>query len=96
MSDPLDRGNAVALDLDQVERIARAVGGIAVWSVAAGSAARRAGVCFGDIILSVNGVPTPNFKAFLRASRAQLSNLEFKVLRNGKVLLLRHANPVES
>jgi S1-C subfamily serine protease len=96
VSDPSNRGNAVALDLDQVERIARALGGFAVWSVPPGSAARRAGVCFGDIILSVNGIPTPSFKTFLRASRAQLATLEFKVLRNGKVLLLRHANLVES
>jgi S1-C subfamily serine protease len=92
----VDSASAVTLDLAHVERIARVLGGIPVWAVASGSAARRAGVCFGDIILSVNGVPTPTFKDFLRAGRAHLSNLEFKVFRNGKVLVLHDSDDEQS
>jgi len=67
-----------------------------VWSVAPGSSARNAGVRFGDIILSVNGTPTPTFKAFLQAGRANGLHLEFKVFRAGKVLVLRYDEPVDA
>jgi S1-C subfamily serine protease len=80
---------AIAADLAHIERLAKVLGGIPVWAVAPGSSARRAGVSFGDIILSVNGVPTPTYKAFLKAGRAHLDHLEFKVFRNGKVRILR-------
>jgi len=80
--------SVIAADLAYIERLAKVLGGIPVWAVAPGSSARRAGIVFGDIILSVNGVPTPTYKAFLKAGRAHLENLEFKVFRNGKVRLL--------
>jgi len=86
----------VAADLAQIERMAQVLGGIPVWAVAPGSSARNAGVRFGDIILSVNGVPTPTFKDFLRAGRAHLTSLEFKVFRNGKVLVLCYDEPVDA
>jgi len=88
--------SAVGADLAQIERLAQVLGGIPVWAVAPGSSARNAGVLFGDIILSVNGVPTPTFKAFLQAGRAHLTSLEFKVFRNGKVLVLRYDEPVDA
>jgi len=91
VSDVLDHQSAIALDLAHIERIAHVLGGIPVWAVAPGSAAKHAGIRFADIILSVNGVPTPTYKDFLRAGRAHLSNLEFKVFRNGKVLVLHYA-----
>jgi S1-C subfamily serine protease len=91
-----DSRSAVGADLAQIERLARVLGGIPVWAVAPGSSARLAGVRFGDIILSVNGVPTPTFKDFLRAGRTHLMNLEFKVFRNGKVLVLCYDEPIDA
>jgi S1-C subfamily serine protease len=88
--------SAVGADLAQIERLAQVLGGIPVWAVAPGSSARNAGVRFGDIILSVNGIPTPTFKAFLQAGRAHLTSLEFKVFRNGKVLLLSYDEPIDA
>lgn len=87
--------SAIAADLAHIERLAKVLGGIPVWAVAPGSSARRAGVCFGDIILSVNGVPTPTYKAFLKAGRAHLDHLEFKVFRNGKVRVLRDSGDAD-
>lgn len=66
-----------------------------MWAVAPGSSARQAGVRFADIILSVNGVPTPTFEDFLRAGRAHLTHLEFKVFRDGRVLKLRYDEPAD-
>lgn len=91
-----DSRSAVATDLAQIERLAQVLGGIPVWAVAPGSSARNAGVLFGDIILSVNGVPTPTFQEFLRAGRKHLQHLEFKVFRSGKVMVLTYDEPVDA
>lgn len=96
MAHVLDSRSAVGADLAQIERLAQVLGGIPVWAVARGSSAQHAGVRFGDIILSVNGVPTPTFKAFLRAGRAHLASLEFKVFRSGKVVVLRYDEPIDA
>jgi S1-C subfamily serine protease len=91
-----DSQTAVTADLAQIERLAQVLGGIPVWAVAPGSSARNAGVRFGDIILSVNGVPTPTFQAFLRAGRKHLAHLEFKVFRAGKVVVLAYDEPIDA
>ncbi len=64
------------------------MGGIPVWEVFPDSGAALAGVRFGDIILRVNGVATPNFEKFLEAGERHLSDLEFEVFRNGQLLRL--------
>jgi S1-C subfamily serine protease len=85
-----------ATALARIERLAEVLGGIPVWGVAPGSSARQAGVRFADIILSVNGVPTPTFEDFLRAGRAHLMHLEFKVFRDGRVIKLHYDEPVDA
>jgi len=80
--------SAVAADLAQIARIPEVLGGIPVWEVFAGSDAAHAGVRFGDIIVSVNGTATPTFEAFLEASAAHLSQLEFRVFRSGALVSL--------
>lgn len=80
--------SAVASDLAHIERVAELLGGIPVWEVFPRSEAERAGVRFGDIILSVNGTATPTFQAFLDAGADHLQELEFDVFRNGKRLRL--------
>jgi S1-C subfamily serine protease len=72
----------------QLERLAKILGGIPVWEVYADSGAAAAGVRFGDIILRVNGKETPTFERFLAIGEAHLSDLEFEVFRNGKMLRL--------
>ncbi len=90
MADSRETRSATGTALARIERLARTLGGIPVWAVPPGSSARQAGVRFADIILSVNGVPTPTFDDFLRAGRAQLTPLEFKVFRDGRVLKLHY------
>ncbi|HEY4159585.1 MAG TPA: PDZ domain-containing protein [Polyangiaceae bacterium] len=74
--------------LPTIARLAKLLGGIPVWEVEPDSEAADAGLRFGDIILSVNGVATPTFKRFLAAGGAHLDDLVFEVFRNGKSLKL--------
>ncbi len=75
--------------LAEIARVARLLRGIPVWEVFPDSAAEHAGIRFGDVILSVNGVPTPTFQKFLAAGADHLESLEFEVFRNGERLRLR-------
>lgn len=74
--------------LDQLERVARVLGGITVWEVFPDTPAEAAGLAFGDIVVSVSGTPTPTYGDFLKAGEVHLARLEFKVLRRGTWLRL--------
>jgi S1-C subfamily serine protease len=87
--------NAIASNLAHIERVAQILGGIPVWEVYPRSEAERAGVRFGDIILSVNDTATPTFEAFLDAGAHHLAELEFKVFRNGSTLRLSGSKQTE-
>lgn len=80
---------SVLSPLATIAQIAKLLGGIPVWEVEPDSEAALAGVRFGDVILSVNGVATPTFQKFLAAGGAHLDRLEFEVFRDGKSLKLR-------
>jgi S1-C subfamily serine protease len=90
------RRSAVTSDHAQIERVAEILGGIPVWEVFPQSEAARAGVRFGDIILSVNGTATPTFQAFLDAGSLHLPELEFEVFRNGTLLCLSNVPPTDA
>jgi S1-C subfamily serine protease len=51
----------------EVETLADALGGMPVWGVLDGSVAARAGIRYGDVVLEVNGLKTPDARAFLEA-----------------------------
>jgi S1-C subfamily serine protease len=88
--------NDVLSSLAQIEKLAKLLGGIPVWEVFPESAAAMAGVRFGDIIVSVNGTATPTFEDFLAAGEAHLSNIEFEVFRNGKLVMLTCDAPADA
>jgi S1-C subfamily serine protease len=87
---------AVTADLAHIERTAQILGGIPVWEVFPRSEAERAGIRFGDIVLSVNGTATPTFDAFLRAGARHLAELEFEVFRNGATLRLSRVTQTDA
>jgi S1-C subfamily serine protease len=80
--------NSTAHSPDLILAIAKSLGGVPIWGVLPGSAAHRAGMRYGDIVVRVNGIETPNLAQYLKAQRANAERVEFEVLRQGVVLHL--------
>jgi S1-C subfamily serine protease len=70
----------------QLEQIAETVRGIPVWGCLPGSTAAEAGVRYGDIVLSVNGMLTPNIDAYLEARKLRNDGYELRLFRDGDEL----------
>jgi S1-C subfamily serine protease len=68
----------------QLQRIASTLGGIAVWSTAENSLARAAGLRYGDVILSVNGEPTPSIRAYFKAKALSAERMTLTYFRLGR------------
>jgi S1-C subfamily serine protease len=68
----------------QLQRIASTLGGIAVWSTGENSLARAAGLRCGDVILSVNGQPTPTVGAYFKAKALSAERMTLTYFRLGK------------
>ncbi len=67
----------------QLNKLAETLGGIAVWGCLSGSRAQRAGVGYGDIVLSVNGVRTSNMDEYLQARALRNDIIQLVVFRDG-------------
>lgn len=72
----------------QLAQLAAALGGIPIWSCLPGSAAARLGVRYGDVIVSVNGRPTPNVDAYIEARNVRRDGLSVVVFRDGREHML--------
>jgi S1-C subfamily serine protease len=70
----------------QLEEIAATVHGVPVWGCLPGSTAAQAGVRYGDIVLSVNGVPTPTIDAYLAGRSLRSDGYELRLFRAGEEL----------
>ena len=70
----------------QLEEIAETVRGVPVWGCLPGSTAAEAGVRYGDIVLSVNGVPTPGIDEYLEARKLRSDGFELRLFRAGEEL----------
>ncbi|HKO46183.1 MAG TPA: hypothetical protein VJV79_00580 [Polyangiaceae bacterium] len=72
----------------QLEEIAATVQGIPVWGCLPGSTAAEAGVRYGDIVLGVNGMPTPGIGEYLSARALRSDGIELRLFRAGEELTL--------
>ena len=70
----------------QLEEIASTVQGVPGWGSLAGSTAAEAGVRYGDIVLSVNGMPTPGIDEYLEARKLRSDGFELRLFRAGTEL----------
>lgn len=70
----------------QLEEIAEAVRGVPVWGCLPGSTAAQAGVRYGDIVLSVNGMDTPTIVEYLAARKLRQDGFVLRLFRAGEEL----------
>jgi S1-C subfamily serine protease len=66
-----------------LHKLAAALGGLPVLGCIPNSSANRAGVVSGDILLSVNGRPTPDWMAFVEARSLNDEAMVCEVFRDG-------------
>jgi S1-C subfamily serine protease len=72
----------------QIDELAAAVRGVPVRGCVPGSTAAEAGVRYGDIVLAVNGFPTPRLDEYLSARRLRSDGCELRLFRDGQELSL--------
>lgn len=59
------------------------MGGLPIMGCLKGSPADLAGIRYGDILLSVNGTPTPSWSEFFQARRQSKGRIVVRVFRQG-------------
>lgn len=63
--------------------LAQALGGLPVYGCLPGSPAERAGVRYGDILLSVDGFATPTWEAYVEARERSGASILLRLFREG-------------
>jgi S1-C subfamily serine protease len=74
------------LKWEDVTRMAVRLNGVPVLGCRPGSPAARAGVQYGDILLAVNGMPTPDWGSFVEARASGRGRMRVEVFRAGATL----------
>lgn len=82
---PPDEGeqSAAFLKMTDFFEIARIYGGLAYLGSIRGSPAERARLKRGDVVLAVNGVPTPDLMSFLHARAQRADGATVRFVRDG-------------
>ena len=70
----------------ELARLATALGGLPILGCLAGSPAEDAGVRYGDILLSLDGMPTSSWDDFVRARTQAGRAIVVRVFRQGQEL----------
>jgi S1-C subfamily serine protease len=70
-------------------RLAQLLGGIPVLECLPGGPAAEAGVRYGDILVAVNGIPTPTLEDYLRALETCDGAPVLRLFRDGEFLEIR-------
>jgi S1-C subfamily serine protease len=81
------------LKWEDVTRMAARLKGVPVLGCRPGGPAALAGVQYGDILMAVNGVPTPDWDAYIAARAQDRSKMRVELFRAGEMLELEFALP---
>jgi S1-C subfamily serine protease len=81
------------LKWEDVTRMATRLKGVPVLGCRPGSPAARAGVQYGDVLMAVNGVPTPDWGAYVEARALDRGQMRVEVFRAGQTLVFEFALP---
>jgi len=81
------------LKWEDVARLAARLNGVPVLGCRPGSPAARAGVRYGDVLMSVNHQPTPDWAAFVEARALSRGQMRVEVFRAGELLVFELTLP---
>jgi len=84
------------LKWDDVTRLATRLHGIPVLGCRPDSPAARAGVQYGDILIAVNDVPTPDWGAYIAARARGHGQMRVELFRAGEMLILEVELPAQA
>jgi len=67
----------------ELSRLAQALGGLPILGCLQSSPAAEAGVRYGDILLSIDGIPTPTWETFLAVRGRCATSFTARIFRDG-------------
>jgi S1-C subfamily serine protease len=89
------------LKWEEVQRIAARLNGIPVLGCRPGSPAALAGIQYGDVLTTVNNMPTPDWSAYIEARTLARGEMRVELFRAGETLvfqlaLSRSSEPIDA
>ncbi|MBC7978344.1 MAG: hypothetical protein H7138_25445 [Myxococcales bacterium] len=81
------------LKWEEVQRIAARLNGIPVLGCRPGSPAALAGIQYGDVLTTVNSMPTPDWSAYIEARALARGEMRVELFRAGETLVFQFALP---
>jgi membrane-associated protease RseP (regulator of RpoE activity) len=77
---------ACVLDPRTIQRLAKLYGGLPLLGCLPGSPAARAGLRWGDIVIAINGAPTPDVDSYVEAKGLREGGMTVVIARDGTEL----------
>lgn len=81
------------LKWEEVQRIAARLNGIPVLGCRPGSPAARAGIQYGDVLTTINNMPTPDWSAYIEARALARGEMRIELFRAGETLVFQLSLP---